>query len=182
MTSPRRDDLGLSLLPAGPFQGLEQGKAMSSTNRLIYASLARPGLSYQELTSILSAARDTNERLGITGVLCYGNGAFLQALEGESAAVSRLFHRIAADRRHTHCQLLRYGEITTRNFAGWSMKVIGLEGSERQALLRRAGFTLFEPCRMNGRTADDFLRALAELERLGPLSRRHSEAPPISLP
>jgi hypothetical protein len=49
--------------------------------RLLYASRvvdARP----ESIESILSQSRQFNPASGITGILCYGGGIFLQALEG----------------------------------------------------------------------------------------------------
>ena len=38
--------------------------------------------------------------MGITGLLLFIDGGFLQMLEGEERAVRELYTRIAADRRH----------------------------------------------------------------------------------
>jgi hypothetical protein len=49
--------------------------------RLLYASRAvdtSPGA----IESILSQSREHNPASGITGILCYGGGIFLQAIEG----------------------------------------------------------------------------------------------------
>ena len=44
-------------------------------------------------------ARDYNEQHGITGTLCYGNGHFLQCMEGEKAKVAALKQRDFSDWR-----------------------------------------------------------------------------------
>ena len=55
--------------------------------------------------------RIKNKSCGISGVLCSGEGVFLQVLEGERSAVSKLFAIICRDNRHTDIELLHYEEI-----------------------------------------------------------------------
>ncbi len=137
--------------------------------QLIYASVARDGLDYSELTAILRTATTSNASCGITGILTVGNGAFLQALEGERASVNRLYARIVADPRHTDCEILRYGRIVTRGFNEWSMKLVGLDDqptAKRRALVsRHSGRAVFEPRDMSGAQAAAFLHDLARAER-----------------
>ncbi len=140
--------------------------------RLIYASVAAPGLEYDELTSLLNAAARHNSALAISGVLCYGGGAFLQALEGERFEVSRLYNKIVRDPRHAECEILEATAIDTRAFAEWAMKLIGWEdaptASRRALLLRHSGARQFTPRDMSGGQAFGFLHDLAEAERLRP--------------
>ena len=49
--------------------------------RLLYASRAVDA-SPAAVESILAQSRAHNPPCGITGLLCYGNGVFLQAIEG----------------------------------------------------------------------------------------------------
>jgi len=49
--------------------------------RLLYASRA-VDTSPEAIESILAQARQHNPENGITGILCYGGGIFLQAIEG----------------------------------------------------------------------------------------------------
>src|SRR5690606_9341202 len=72
-------------------------------------------------------ARDYNEQHGITGTLCYGNGHFLQCMEGEKAKVAALTQRIFADKRHKDVQVLVLQVITQRNFSDWRMRLLFLE-------------------------------------------------------
>jgi len=81
--------------------------------RLLYASRAvdpRPEI----IESILSQSRQFNPTSGITGILCYGGGIFLQAIEGGRSAVSELYGHIQKDPRHKNVELLHYEEITER--------------------------------------------------------------------
>jgi hypothetical protein len=137
--------------------------------RFVYASVARPGLDYGELTSLLRIAGPRNAQQGITGILCVGNGAFLQALEGDRTVVNRLYNAIVADPRHSGCAILRYGRITTRTYAEWSMKLVGLDdqptGRRWKLVLRHAGSTVFAPLEMTGAQASALLEDLAHEER-----------------
>jgi hypothetical protein len=137
--------------------------------RLIYASHARPGLGYAELNAIITVAAARNEENGISGILCYSAGAFLQALEGRRPAVNQLYNRIVRDPRHTDCEILSSGPTDTRSFIDWSMKMVSWDEAytpQRRALvLRHSGMSVFEPWTMSGEQAHGFLRELGELER-----------------
>lgn len=72
-------------------------------------------------------ARRYNEQQGITGTLCYGNGHFLQCIEGEKAKVSALTQSIFADKRHKDVQVLLLQTIEQRSFSDWRMRLLFLE-------------------------------------------------------
>ncbi|WP_435979934.1 BLUF domain-containing protein [Psychrobacter sp. DM4] len=72
-------------------------------------------------------ARNYNEQHGITGTLCYGNGQFLQCLEGEKGEVLTLQKRIFADKRHKNVQILSLKNIHQRSFQDWRMRLLFLE-------------------------------------------------------
>ncbi|MFZ9322948.1 MAG: BLUF domain-containing protein, partial [Hylemonella sp.] len=63
--------------------------------RLLYASRA-VDTSPASIETILSQSRQYNPIYGITGILCYGGGIFLQAIEGGRDAVSELYGQIQA--------------------------------------------------------------------------------------
>jgi hypothetical protein len=62
-----------------------------------------------------------NEPLGITGLLLYRGGTFLQALEGEEAVVRALADTVAADPRHHDFLVFGSGPARARSFPAWSM-------------------------------------------------------------
>jgi hypothetical protein len=137
--------------------------------RLIYFSAANAGMSYGALVEIMNHAQTRNVERGITGILCYGSGQFLQALEGERTAVNVLYHRIVADARHLDCQLVDVSEISARAFPEWTMKVVNWEtgdSARRRAMLRAdTGSDFFQPSAMDAAQATTFLTHLADLER-----------------
>ena len=89
--------------------------------RIVYASRALHDFSEEELLDLLSHARATNQRLGITGMLVYASRSFLQALEGEDALVEQVWHRIRLDERHCDVRVLRDGPSDSRSFGEWAM-------------------------------------------------------------
>lgn len=137
--------------------------------RLVYCSAASAGMNYGGLVEIMDHAQSRNVQRGITGILCYGSGQFLQALEGERGAVNALYHQIAVDTRHLECQLIDVTEIEQRAFPEWTMKVVNWEDGDtarRRALLRAdTGSDVFDPAGMSGGQATAFLMHLAALER-----------------
>ncbi len=88
---------------------------------LIYTSASTTNFYDPDLKMLLHGARTNNAMRGLTGVLLYDRGSFLQALEGPRAEVARLFERIRLDPRHNRIAKLHETEITTRGFGDWTM-------------------------------------------------------------
>ena len=89
---------------------------------LIYRSFARPPWIAQDaLDDISREARAFNARHGLTGVLIFSDGVFVQVLEGDTVDVLSLSARIAADARNDRLRVLWHGNIAERRFADWSM-------------------------------------------------------------
>jgi hypothetical protein len=113
--------------------------------RLTYASRANDGMTAEASTSLLKQCRAKNLDSGVTGVLVYSDGIFLQVLEGGRDAVSQLYNRIAQDRRHRDVVLLGYEEITERRFAGWAMGQANLSRLNAGVLLKYSPRAVFDP-------------------------------------
>jgi hypothetical protein len=115
--------------------------------RLIY--LSRPvGPQTAELTdSILRKAHAWNTQNDITGMLCEGQGVYLQALEGERSSVTGLYARIHADPRHKDLELLHCESITERRYPGWSMARVSLSDVDPQT---KIVWPEFDPYSTNG--------------------------------
>ena len=88
---------------------------------LVYVSSAKEILSPDDLYALLQTSRRNNQWEGITGMLLYKSGNFIQALEGEQEAIRRLHERIAKDRRHHGLLTLLEKPIKERQFTQWSM-------------------------------------------------------------
>jgi len=96
--------------------------------QLLYVSHTSPDLTVAELDNMLTTSRRNNAMLGITGLLLYIEGGFLQILEGDERPLRELYTRVAADRRHWDVRLMLDREVPARAFVGWNM------GFERPAM------------------------------------------------
>lgn len=88
--------------------------------QLLYVSNTSLNLADRVLEDILAASRRNNARDGITGMLLYLQGGFMQVLEGNKDAVSATFERICRDGRH-HNAMVLLDRDAPRAFGEWSM-------------------------------------------------------------
>ncbi len=88
---------------------------------LVYVSSAVELFSQAELRTLLDTSRRNNTRSGITGMLLYKDGNFMQVLEGPAAALREVHERIGRDPRHTGLITLMERPIAQRQFVDWSM-------------------------------------------------------------
>lgn len=91
------------------------------TYHLVYSSRAVTPFTGAELLELLQQARAKNARLGITGLLLYKKGEFMQALEGAEGPVLALYRHIGKDPRHHQVVTLLSSPTTERLFPNWSM-------------------------------------------------------------
>jgi hypothetical protein len=127
--------------------------------RLLYASRA-VDTSAGAIETILAQSRQHNPTCGITGILCYGGGIFLQAIEGGRMAVSALYGHIQKDSRHKDVVLLDYEEISERRFGGWTMGTVNLLKLNHSVLLKYSEKAELDPYAASGKVS------LALLEEL----------------
>ena len=128
--------------------------------RLLYASRLADTQSASTTESILAQSRAHNPASGITGILCYGGGIFLQALEGGRMQVSELYAHIQKDTRHNDVVLLHYEEIMERRFGGWTMGQVNVAKLNTSVLLKYSEKPEFNPYAVSGQVS------LALLEEL----------------
>lgn len=127
--------------------------------RLLYASRAID-TSPQAIDAILAQSRLHNPESGITGILCYGGGIFLQAIEGGRMSISALYGHIQRDVRHADVLLLHYEEISERRFGGWTMGQVDTSRINASILLKYAEKPELDPYSVSGKVS------LALLEEL----------------
>ncbi len=94
----------------------------------VYLSKAKNDFDERELPSILEVSQRNNRRDGVTGILLYKDGRFLQILEGDQATVRRIAQRIEADNRHNEFAVI-IDELMPRLFTDWSMGFADLNAS-----------------------------------------------------
>ena len=127
--------------------------------RLLYASRAVDP-SPATIESILAQSRQYNPPSGITGILCYGGGIFLQAIEGGRSAVNTLYGHILRDKRHTDVELLTYEEISERRFGGWTMGQVNLNKVNHSILLKYCEKPELDPYVVSGQVSFALLEEL----------------------
>ncbi len=88
---------------------------------LVYLSSCVPPMNDEELEALLHQAKANNETKGLSGILVYNDGNFIQYLEGPESAVHDLYDKIKDDPRHTSVTRLDYAKIDTRVFEDWWM-------------------------------------------------------------
>lgn len=88
---------------------------------LVYISTATHLLNQDELLDILEISRKNNEKNNLTGMLLYGEGVFIQVLEGDEEALAQTYASIENDERHHSIIKMTEGYITERNFPDWRM-------------------------------------------------------------
>ena len=128
--------------------------------RLLYVSRALDPNATAATDSILAVAREHNMANGITGILCYGGGIYLQAIEGGRNQVNNLYAQIVSDKRHTDVVLLNYEEIAERRFGGWTMGQVNLSKLNTSVVLKYSELPVLNPYAVSGHVS------LALLEEL----------------
>ena len=137
--------------------------------RLLYASRA-VDTSPAAIEAILSQSRQHNPGSGITDILCYSAGIFLQAIEGGRVAVSDLYGHIQKDPRHKDVVLLHYEEISERRFGGWTMGQVHLTKVHAATLLRYSERPELDPYAVSGKVS---MALLEELMATAAIVGRH---------
>ncbi|MEE4186739.1 MAG: phosphate-starvation-inducible PsiE family protein [Gammaproteobacteria bacterium] len=89
--------------------------------RVTYVSSATSAMSKDDLMALLHQCREYNSENGITGMLLYSNGTFLQVLEGNETEIDSLLATISTDPRHTDVRMLDRQPIEQRMYGDWSM-------------------------------------------------------------
>ncbi len=127
--------------------------------RLLYASRALDPQP-DAIDAILAQSRLHNPSCGITGILCYGGGIFLQAIEGGRGAVSELYGHIQRDARHKDVVLLDYEEISERRFSGWTMGQVNLLKLNHSIVLKYSEKPELDPYSVSGKVSMALLEEL----------------------
>ena len=108
--------------------------------RIFYISRSAGPQTSVVTGSILKTAMGFNLVNQITGVLCQGDGFFLQMLEGERSVINQLYARITRDSRHKDVELIKYEEISQRKYKQWSMALIDLSDTDPIVVMQHPEF------------------------------------------
>ena len=82
------------------------------------------------LSKMLNAAKRNNIEFGITGVLSYRKGYYIQVIEGKEDDVDRLFSNIMIDSRHKQVTLILETNVSERMFPNWNMRLLNAVNKE----------------------------------------------------
>lgn len=91
-----------------------------------YISLESRRLEREEIFEIARISRIKNDLRGITGVLMFHDGLFLQVLEGPDPDIEQLLARLRMDGRHREVRILLDELTSERHFPDWSMALVDL--------------------------------------------------------
>lgn len=105
-----------------------------------YLSSATDLIGPARLVELLTAWRENNRTLDLTGMLLYSGGNFIQALEGPAGAVESLLATIGVDPRHRDLTVLQREQVQVRDYPDWSMGFRHVDPAEMQ---RVDGFNPF---------------------------------------
>jgi hypothetical protein len=120
---------------------------MCSLFQIVYTSTVTELFSSTELKELLEGSVQRNTRAGITGLLLYNDGTFMQTLEGEAPVVIALFAKISRDPRHHHVIPLIHEPIKQRDFSDSAMAFRDLNAPELRKL---PGYSEFFNTPLNG--------------------------------
>ena len=101
---------------------------------LVYISSAIVPFTDGQLADLLAQSRENNTRAGITGMLVYKGGNFMQLIEGEETAIDALQAKIRQDPRHCGMISLLRQPIAERQFQGWSMGFRNLQSPDAPSM------------------------------------------------
>lgn len=113
---------------------------LQSVHRLVYVSSAVELFSETQLESLLKKCRQNNESAGVTGMLLYKDGNFMQCLEGPKEAVQTLEARIRSDPRHRGMIVLLTQDDVQPEFRQWAM---GFKKLDSDTALEVPGYSEF---------------------------------------
>jgi hypothetical protein len=115
---------------------------------LVYVSSATRPFSGEDLRALLLTCRKNNAEIGVTGMLLYKDGNFMQVLEGDEEAVRGLYEKIAEDPRHGGEMTLQQGFSEGRQFPDWSMGFRDLDSPDARS---EPGYSEFLNAPLTGR-------------------------------
>lgn len=115
----------------------------SSLICLAYLSTATAAFDSTGLAALIETSQRNNLRRGVTGMLCYYDGSFLQFLEGGQAEVEATLGVISGDPRHPGLIEMYKQPIVRRAFPDWSMALMRadqLNAGQQDMLKNLRGF------------------------------------------
>lgn len=104
---------------------------------LTYQSRASSAPTEDELDALVTRARQRNNSVGVTGMLLYEDGRFLQTLEGPPQGLSAVWASIKQDERHQDIEVLTEHFVEARLFSDWDLLLFRKRGEAPKNLWKR---------------------------------------------
>jgi methanogenic corrinoid protein MtbC1 len=104
---------------------------------LTYQSRAAHPPSDAELDTLVAEARARNHSVGVTGMLLYEDGRYLQTLEGPPDQLDAIWTSIRSDERHADIEVLTEHLVSARLFSQWDLLHYRRSGQAPKGLLDR---------------------------------------------
>jgi len=116
---------------------------MPATSRLIYKSIATSdAVSNESLANLEKVAAQNNKDNAVKGLLVLSGNVFIQVLEGSAEKLTALLHKIMADPRHKHVELISFETQVPALFDDWNMRLVDLHdlpGATRNQMVEKYG-------------------------------------------
>lgn len=96
---------------------------MESIYSLIYLSNATVNYDAEHLSALEQLAVEQNRIHGITGILNFSEGRFMQYIEGPEEVLNQLMRNISNDRTHNVTHLVKFDPREDRLFPNWALRV-----------------------------------------------------------
>lgn len=103
---------------------------------LCYVSSCKDTLTAKDLEHLFLVNKRNNTEHGVSGILIYNNGNFLQILEGAEDTVKNIFKKIKRDSRHRNLITLINNSIDERIFHDYESGFIHFEDPKKRKELR----------------------------------------------
>lgn len=165
-----------TLYPAHPIDSMAPAQTATDDSLMQLVYISRISwwwlLNPKTLANIKRVATVNNAQHGITGILCYGNGCFLQCIEGQKEEVLALKDNLCrTDKRHKQVQIHQFTPIDSRYFQGWSMRLLYLERwllskDYKSELATLNKFLPFKPFDWNQQQWEEFLNVITNIDKL----------------
>jgi len=130
----------------------------------VYVSSAVAPFSSVDLIELLRSAREKNVRAGLTGMLLYHDGNFIQMLEGPAESVDSLIQKLRLDSRHKDLLVLLRKTLDVRIFGEWQMAFRNTRELSPGELSEVSGY--LEPAFFSSRLAKEGERSSAAMRLL----------------
>lgn len=127
---------------------------------LIYCSKAIATLANEDLGVIINIANTKSRSMGISSVLCFAHGHFIQLLEGNGERINELYTEISQKTQHSRIQLISFKVAEKNSFAS---QYLPREGDNK--IVCYDGKGEFTPQRFSHDQAIEFMESVLQNKR-----------------